>query len=345
MPSPAFAINWCKSHFEKQLEKGIGKYPIAPIKITSGNGSGVDSIGQTISKQSSHPIIWLKKTVGWGVTWLKGPDPSGSSLSGLIVLGVFAEHFGFEVHVNKKDQSKVVSVPTPEHANWAIEDFNQMLVEKNKSEEAIVLRLERTTGIKSTHEFLVDFLNNKIPVSIDVSRTFLHDMNYHLLAALLYRPQFVKSWQRRTKLIMDIVKEAEILYSNDSIILENLKLVLNEIAGRVDRTGNVSPLMAKALAKDPDAIPFAQLLKKELTSDSDMDFIKDIITQASYKIPGEDKKYFTQQLMLIVQSKKDMLGIMESDPQVKVMINSLIAFQSKFDSETLRPWLKFFPRE
>ncbi len=344
MPSSAFAINWCKSHFEKELDKGIGRrYPYAVINITSGRGSGVESIGHTMSKESSHPLIWLKKVIGWGVSW-QGADPSGSSLTGSVVLGVLAEKFGF-INQVQKDHSVIVSVPTPEHANWAIEDFNTMLKEMGKPDAAIMLRLVRVTGIQSTREFLVNFLDNKIPVATDVSRTFLHDMNYHYLAAILYRPHFVKSWQRRTKIMMDLVKEAEALYANEPIAMKNLEIVLEKIAGRIDRTGNVSHMMAKAKAGDPDSLAMVPLLVKDLKSDSDREFVQDVIDEATRYFAGEKRQDFANRLMKMADNKKAQLGLMESDPEVKTMLNSLEAYRTSMNIETLRDWLMLFPRD
>ena len=268
--SPAYSAGSCHHLFDKEPES-------ASVHISSGMGSGVREINQTRSVESGASLIWLQKVSDWTAAW-DTADISGDSRWGYRFLGAKASMFGFQRRVVSHEEH--YSVPTIAHGNWAIEHFNI-----SHPDNAIPLRLKSVTQLSSTKDFLSDFTDGLIPVGTSIARTYLHDMNYHYIVAILVRPKLIESWKRRAKLVLDVVDAVSDQFQTSPVIIQNLPHILAQMAARVDQTGNLIPLLQHASNHDTDAKIFAQLLAKQITSGSDRDFITEIVDAAAQYMP------------------------------------------------------------
>ncbi len=274
----------------------ISAEPDLPVTITPGMGVGVREVDRTRSRWSDAPLIWLEKVSDWSAGW-DTPDISADSQWGVGLLGPRAAAFGFEG--SRHGEQVRLSMPSPAHANWAIDRFNARTVAA-QPERAIPLKLTPVAGIQSAAEFLEGYTQGIIPVALDAPRTYLHDINYHLIAAVAMRPEAIQSWQRRTRLVLDFVADATAKRPDDPMVRECLPKVLEIMSSRVDQTGNWVGLMAAARTGDDTAPVFAQQLRDQLASADDATFVRSLIEAAAAFVPAVT--YFEYQKKL---SKKD----------------------------------------
>ena len=253
------------------------------------DGLGMKALGLKKSTTSHHAVIDVQ-VYHHIVSWDR-PDLAGDSRWATSLLKRQAEYFGFSLQI--KGEAPAVTIPTVEKANWAITNYNSAKPKK----ERIPFRLDTDNGIVSHKQYLEKISQGSMPVALDAGRTFIHDIQYHLVSILITKPVVFNRMILRAQTMLRLIQTAKQKHSDDKLLNDLLDDASFYVTGAFDQTGNLVPMLHEYKANSNEFHIYANAVNKAIGYKTDLDFFNAIINKVVNSSPKYSSQYIDRNLL------------------------------------------------